>query len=377
MSREQRSSIAIFVERAFAPREIFFYWADRFHYVRLTGGAQKTAAAATVLVVAWTLFATTSTILDKGVIASKEAEIAHRKLAYAGLERDLRQALDHRVRLNAKIADLDAQLSEERGNRLALRGQRDSLARQLGDLEQRLADLHGSEQHVIERLSEQAREGTDVVEKTIMMTGLDIDALIAEATDPGFVEADLEQTGLGQGGPYLPADAMTVDIAPAAELATAITSLDRQLDRWSILQEVVRSLPLTAPLDQFRISSAYGQRRDPMTGRKARHLGVDFVAPPGTAIHATAPGVVVSAGRHGRYGQMVEIDHGYGIRTRYAHLRKILVEEGQQVDHRKKIGLLGSSGRSTGPHVHYEVRHQGQAQNPIKYILAGKHLFKD
>ena len=100
------------------------------------------------------------------------------------------------------------------------------------------------------------------------------------------------------------------------------------------------------------------------------------MAPFGTPVHVTAPGVVVFAGRRGKYGRMIEIDHGYGIHTRYGHLRKILVHKGQEVANRQTIGLLGSSGRSTGPHVHYEVRIKGHTQNPMRFILAGKHLFK-
>ena len=106
------------------------------------------------------------------------------------------------------------------------------------------------------------------------------------------------------------------------------------------------------------------------------HYGVDLAGWTGATIYSTAPGKVVFASRKGRYGKLVEIDHGFGLRTRYAHLRKILVKTGQQLVHRQKIGLLGSTGRSTGPHVHYEVRFEGKPLNPRKFIMAGRYVFK-
>ncbi len=130
----------------------------------------------------------------------------------------------------------------------------------------------------------------------------------------------------------------------SGELGSTVNQLGEQLNRWSALRMLVGTLPLTAPLDQYRISSGYGERRDPVNGRKARHRGVDFAAPSRSPVYATAPGTVVFAGWRGRYGRTIEIDHGHGVRTRYGHLRKILVKPGQEVDHRRKIGLVGSSG---------------------------------
>ncbi len=142
------------------------------------------------------------------------------------------------------------------------------------------------------------------------------------------------------------------------------------------MQELLRSLPLAAPLEQYRISSAFGPRKDPVNGRLSRHLGLDFRAKLATPVLSTAPGEVVFAAWKGRYGRLVEIDHGHGIRTRYAHLHKILVKPGQAVGHRETIGLLGSSGRSTGPHVHYEVLVNGKRHDPMNFLKAGIYAFK-
>ena len=284
----------------------------------------------------------------------------------AGLEGELSGARAEQATLGNRIAGLDTSLAEAVDRGQALRDQRDFLQRRADGLEQHLVDLRDAEQGVIERLSERTKLSVDVIEKTVAMTGLNVDALIAQ----------IDHAELGQGGPFVPASEEAAEFQASAELGSTVNQLDEQLDRWSALRMLVATLPLTAPLDQYRISSGYGERRDPVNGRKARHRGVDFAAPSRSPVYATAPGTVVFAGWRGRYGRTIEIDHGHGIRTRYSHLRKILVKAGQEVDHRGKIGLVGSSGRSTGPHVHYEVRFRGQTRNPMKFLKAGKYVFK-
>ena len=284
----------------------------------------------------------------------------------AGLEGELSGARAEQAALGDRIAGLDTSLAEAVDRGQALQDQRDFLQRRADGLEQHLVDLRDAEQGVIERLSERTKLSVDVIEKTVAMTGLNVDALIAQ----------IDHAELGQGGPFVPASEEAAEFQAGAELGSTVNQLDEQLDRWSALRMLVATLPLTAPLDQYRISSGYGERRDPVNGRKARHRGVDFAAPSRSPVYATAPGTVVFAGWRGRYGRTVEIDHGHGIRTRYSHLRKILVKAGQEVDHRGKIGLVGSSGRSTGPHVHYEVRFRGQTRNPMKFLKAGKYVFK-
>ena len=117
-------------------------------------------------------------------------------------------------------------------------------------------------------------------------------------------------------------------------------------------------------------ASGYGWRIDPVTGEMALHEGIDFVAEVGTPINAAAAGVVVTAEPHPDYGLMVEIDHGGGLLTRYAHASKVLVKPGQVVKRGEKIAEVGTSGRSTGPHLHFEVRLKGVAQNPAKFLFA-------
>lgn len=127
-------------------------------------------------------------------------------------------------------------------------------------------------------------------------------------------------------------------------------------------------LPSEPPVATGWSSSSFGYRSDPFTGAKARHEGIDFVAPSGTSITASAGGVVAFSAYHPQYGNMVEIDHGNETITRYAHASKLLVKVGQVVRSGDKIAEVGSTGRSTGSHLHFEVRYKGVAQNPSRFL---------
>lgn len=133
-------------------------------------------------------------------------------------------------------------------------------------------------------------------------------------------------------------------------------------------QTVDQSRPAGMPVHESWISSGYGYRTDPVSGRREFHSGLDFAGKPGTEVRAVAPGVVTWSGKRWAYGNLVEISHGNGYLTRYAHNRVNLVSVGEKVDKNQPIALLGSSGRATGPHVHFEVVHQDKTVNPIRFV---------
>jgi len=129
-----------------------------------------------------------------------------------------------------------------------------------------------------------------------------------------------------------------------------------------------KMLPSVAPITVSWYSSNFGWRIDPFTGKNAMHEGVDYMVPAGTPVYASAGGVVVFAGLHPQYGNMVEIDHGNQIITRYAHASMLLVKVGEVVRRGHEIARVGSTGRSTGNHLHFEVRYRGTAQNPVRFL---------
>jgi murein DD-endopeptidase MepM/ murein hydrolase activator NlpD len=139
-------------------------------------------------------------------------------------------------------------------------------------------------------------------------------------------------------------------------------------------QKRLNSTPSIRPVPRGFVSSRFGRRMDPITGRSSRHWGVDYSARLGTPIYATADGIVTFAGKWAAFGYTVEISHGHDFVTRYAHTSKILVKKGQRVSRGDVIARVGSSGRSTATHLHYEVIRKGRKQNPLAYVLSGKEV---
>lgn len=172
------------------------------------------------------------------------------------------------------------------------------------------------------------------------------------------------------GGPYLP-----LDSKEGAEAAAEATNADAQFrslfQSWKkldTLEQAVIAIPSLQPVDDLKLTSSFGVRSDPFRGTAAMHAGIDIPGKVGTPIYATADGVVSRSQRAGAYGNLVEINHGKGIQTRYAHLSKLVVSPNTRVKRGQIIGMMGSTGRSTGSHLHYEVRIDGRPVNPIPYM---------
>lgn len=180
-----------------------------------------------------------------------------------------------------------------------------------------------------------------------------------------------------QGGPFLPTsmnqdislESMTLQMAELNALLSdrsdKLVALETLLMQDKLSKKLLPSIP---PINTGWYSSNFGWRIDPFTGKNAMHEGVDYMVPTGTTIHASAGGMVVYSDAHPQYGNMIEIDHGNQVITRYAHASKLLVKVGQMVRRGQEIALSGSTGRSTGPHLHFEVRYKGMAQNPVRFL---------
>ena len=174
------------------------------------------------------------------------------------------------------------------------------------------------------------------------------------------------------GGPLIPAAGAeaTADLNADAQFRSLFMTW-KKLDS---LEQGVIAIPSVQPVQHLSFTSNFGIRSDPFRGTAAMHAGVDIPGPSGTPIYATADGIISHAARQGGYGNLVEINHGKGIATRYGHLSKIIVAENGRVRRGQIIGLMGSTGRSTGPHLHYEVRIDGHAVNPIPFLTTADYL---
>ena len=176
-----------------------------------------------------------------------------------------------------------------------------------------------------------------------------------------------------KGGPFEAAGVVTMSSQSATQQDGQFRSLFQSWKRLDGPQAGV-AIPSQRPIDITSTSSGYGVRSDPFRGTAAFHAGVDMPGPMGTSIYATADGIVGRAGWASGYGNLVELQHGQGISTRYGHLSAILVQPGQRVQRGQLIARMGSTGRSTGSHLHYEVRLEGHAVNPVPFLQAANYL---
>ena len=181
----------------------------------------------------------------------------------------------------------------------------------------------------------------------------------------------------GQGGPLIP---MTMSTSggklvadPSSERANVLL---KELERINLFRIAAEKTPVGLPvLSAFNYTSGFGWRNDPKGAGRRMHNGIDFAGAHGTGLHSSAEGVVTFAGTQSGYGKLVKIKHAFGVETRYAHLSAINVQVGQRVSRGDKIGAMGATGRVTGTHLHYEVRVNGNAVNPMTYIKAGRDVF--
>jgi murein DD-endopeptidase MepM/ murein hydrolase activator NlpD len=215
-------------------------------------------------------------------------------------------------------------------------------------INQSLRTIESEQLSRINTLAEDAYQTADAISNVLEDAGLKVD-----------------DSSTGTGGPL-------VAIDNPALFDTKVKELDEALDLLDRMKSEVRRLPIANPSPGHSISSTFGVRKDPILGTPAMHAGMDFRAPMGSDARVTAAGTVISAGWNGGYGRMVEVRHESGFTTRYGHLSKILVKEGQKLSAGDVVGKVGSSGRSTGPHLHYEVRRNGDALNPVRFLKAGK-----
>ena len=287
------------------------------------------------------------------------------------LQTDLTQALG-----NAGVAKLDATASLS--DRLTVLGkgvkelvavrdhekaQHQEFAAKSRRLELALDDVRGSHVRLLRRFGEVALGNSGQLEKAISMTGLDVNRLVA---------SHREETGMG--GPFIP---LPKDDFGNPDIRADLAALNHRIDRWDSLNALLKVLPMVPPMSEFSLNSQFGARNDPINEQTGIHEGIDLGAPMRTPVRSSALGRVTFAGWSGRYGRLVSIDHGLGVETRYAHLDKIVVKVGQKVGPDTTIGLLGNSGRSTGPHLHYEVRIDDRPRDPMRFIKAGRYVLKE
>jgi murein DD-endopeptidase MepM/ murein hydrolase activator NlpD len=313
----------------------------------------------------------------RSALAVSKSENDQMGAAYTALDRriwqlhnDLKGSKTRNIYLKGHVKNLKGDLDQVKADlrqvlrdRQSIRAENKTLSDHVAELNETLKGLESEHSNRLEAIYARAHERSNLLEKVIRRTGIDMVDLLP------IPEGMLR----GQGGPFIPlhpdfeGDELEDDQPILEKIRTAA-------GRWQQIEDVFLSMPLAVPVKHYYVASRFGRRRDPFNGRWARHEGLDLAGPIKQPVFATANGRVTHAGWLAKYGKLVEIDHGNDIVTRFGHLHKITVKKGDQVTIGDSIALLGNTGRSTGPHVHYEVRYKGKPLDPWKFLRATRNV---
>jgi murein DD-endopeptidase MepM/ murein hydrolase activator NlpD len=426
------------LEKHFPERRVFLKSDNDTRFIRLRPGTQLIALAGSSLLVAWAIIATAVILMDSigsgnfREQAKRDQRTYQARLNDLSSQRDTRaeEALAAQQRFNAALAQISVMQSEllssetrrreletgidviqstlrntmhdretardqvallqsENGGSVQVAASTapmgflaDALARTAkerdqvvldaqdallaaDELTQKIAVMQEQNDTIFRQLEEAMTVSVAPLDRMFRAAGMPTDRII-ETVRRGYS---------GQGGPLTPLSFTTRGEQPTADTLRANRLLN-QMDRLNLYRLAASKAPFANPVkNAFRFTSKFGFRRDPKTGGRRMHNGVDFAAGSGTPLYATADGVVIHAGWGSGYGRLVKIQHEFGIETRYAHMSKMRVKVGQRVSRGDRIGDMGASGRVTGVHLHYEVRVGGKPVNPMIYIKAANDVF--
>lgn len=404
MINDMIGDVRSYVLRHFPERQIYLRSGGEVKYYVLSTRLQMAVVSGLTVMALWCLFTMINLMVGHNPLRSSSQQM---NLEKANFERMLADS-------RAKEENTRLMLAEQRTNF-------ETMARQIEEKHQTLAQMMGNQsfpvvpagpdavEYADDRvlMSPTARDATprqsrrNIVKTASLSTGLGLDLdnslnTLGETQDAYLISAEretldriernraliqstdmdietvLSEAGFGKGGPYIPVEGLITDTTGFVSRVSAIQARAAEADA---LNSAIVSLPLGHPVgaETYR-TSTFGLRQDPFTKRPTMHHGLDFGGQRNTPIVATADGVVIRAGRNGAYGKFVEIDHGYGFKTRYAHMHKTFVKRGQTVEKGTKIGGMGTTGRSTATHLHYEVHFQGRAYDPNKFLKAGLYV---
>jgi murein DD-endopeptidase MepM/ murein hydrolase activator NlpD len=345
----------------------------------LTTGRQMILAGAAALAVGWSLVASGGFLFDMMARSQSDSQVVRARAASERVNADLQDRLETAVvRMSATNGSLEemAQMVEHRHAALTgvmsmfhgVPGAQSALqpANGLNPAShtpvQRVMAVRLDQERLIARAETFAQTRAERLRLAFRLAGLNPAAYVVH--------------GAGLGGPLVEAKdprALAAILDVDEGFAVRIRHAADSLTDMRSLSDVADGLPFARPT-QARTTSGFGVRFDPFNGRPALHQGQDFAAPLNTPIYATAPGVISFTGVRSGYGNTVEIDHGHGFKTRFAHLNSIAVQPGQPIALGQRIGAMGTTGRSTGVHLHYEVWVDGRAQNPARFLRAGDQL---
>ena len=366
------------MERLFPERHLYVRSGGEIRGFVLSSGKQATAAGVVCAVAVWMGVCSAAMLINLLSLGTASQDALRSKAYYERL------IADRQARLTSAVAQLSdssgaidelAQSVEKRHRALALllaplRGV-PGAAGAIAPLKAPTADsavdrvrfVRIDQDRLIAQAEAFARSRADRLRLALRLAGLDTSALSRNSD--------------GQGGPLIEGKdpkALAAVLGVDEPFAQRVQRAALTMGDFHALSDAAGRIPLSSPVSSASRSSGFGARIDPITRRPAFHPGLDFASGFLTPIYATAPGEVSFTGVRAGYGNTVEIDHGAGFKTRYAHLQAIAVATGQRVAVGQRVGAMGSTGRSTGPHLHYEVWVDGRPQNPDRFLRAGDYV---
>ena len=399
------TKLSDFVRRAFPERQIYHRSGGTVRYFTISPLQQIILTAAVAAVVGWSLFASATVVFgQKSVTVGSAASEVNR------LERWVQ---DLRAKEALSTSQLEQRTEAFQDATLEFQRRHETLATMLealqtgGELE--VSALRGNSASLlvtasIDEADTRQSQRLAQVESRLPQVGLrgdvskvrdEQDVFLDEIEDMAVERAEaargilqLTKVGAGRissgenmGGPEVSfASLMSGQFATPEEerFAVRVAQVAARMQEAKYFEDLVNNLPLATPIGiPSRVTSQFGMRIDPFRKRPSWHGGIDMGAGWNAPIVAAGPGKVVYAGTKSGYGRVVDVDHGGGFVSRYAHLNRIVAKKGQEVVIGDKLGTMGSTGRSTGPHLHYEVLFHGKQYNPVEFIKAGKHVHED
>lgn len=362
------------LRRLFRARELFIHDGNDMRRIHISSRLQIISASAAFFLFAVTAFGLTQFAVGASAMsgaianfASRQAEVAMMENRVSALQSEVAairvSAKQHAARLEARQAFLAAVLKGE-GNPAKLAAMLPADAK---SVDAEIAAAFGPVETDQARMASLVRASTEARYKQTaqMVARLGISPQRLGSSSMG-----------GVGGPYEPVPAGT-QIVPSVKPGQADPQFRDLFNSWNRLGQLqagIVAIPSMRPVQSLTFTSNFGIRTDPFRGGAAMHAGVDIPGAYATPIYATADAVVGRTGWAGGYGNLVELEHGRGIQTRYGHLSSILVAPGERVKRGQMIALMGSTGRSTGTHLHYEVRIDGRAVNPVPFLQTADYL---
>ncbi len=398
-------------DRAFPERQIYHRSGGTVRYVSLSPSRQALLALGAVSVAGWCVYATANTLLEGPQHTAQNAEVERLQSKYDRWLNEARaQAAAAQAQLDERTTQFERATNEFETRHEVLRslleyaggssltaaarpierdGARILMQASIDEAEPRVSRAISVEPYQVQTVGFRAR--VDRLESDQEQALAELEDSVVQRSEQ--VRGVLRLTGVsmtrltdadgaaeeGQGGPLVSQDLVEYlrnsNTNPA--FAHRVTQVAARVSESRRLEAIAGSTPLAPPVAvEYRETSGFGPRVDPFTGRPAFHAGLDMAAFDRAPVVATSPGTVSFAGVKSGYGYVVEIDHGHGFKTRYGHLRDIQVSRGEHVAIGQRIGSMGSTGRSTGTHLHYEVWFRGRVYDPVNFLRAGRHVYE-